>query len=57
MNNCIKKMTAFIGIALLLVSCGSHVACDAYGYIKYDQERQEIQKEMNTVSHVENEMI
>ncbi|HZH86851.1 MAG TPA: hypothetical protein VFD77_06000 [Brumimicrobium sp.] len=54
MNKSIKKITAFVGITLLLVSCGGHTTCDAYGYIKYNKEKQEIQKEINSVSHLEN---
>ena len=57
MNKSIKKITAIIGIGLLLTSCGGHATCSAYGYIKYNKEKQEIQKEINTVSHVENETI
>lgn len=57
MNKSIKKITALIGIGLLLTSCGGHATCSAYGYIKYDKEKQEIQKEINSVSHVENETI
>ena len=57
MNKSIKKITALIGIGLILTSCGGHATCAAYGYIKYDQERQEIQKEINSVSRVENETI
>ncbi|WP_299201460.1 hypothetical protein [Brumimicrobium sp.] len=57
MNKSIKKITAFIGLGLMLASCGGHATCAAYGYIKYDQEKQEIQKEINSVSHVENETI
>lgn len=57
MSKSIKKITAFIGLGLMLASCGGHATCAAYGYIKYDQEKQEIQKEINSVSHVENETI
>ncbi|HLV42509.1 MAG TPA: hypothetical protein VKY37_09530 [Brumimicrobium sp.] len=57
MNKSIKKLTALIGIGLLLTSCAGHTTCSAYGYIKYDKEKQEIQKEINSVSHLENETI
>ncbi|WP_165779245.1 hypothetical protein [Brumimicrobium salinarum] len=57
MNKSIKKITAFIGISFILVSCGGHATCDAYGYIKYNKEKQEIQKEINAVSHEEQETV
>lgn len=55
MKRAVKIFLGFGLVAISLSSCGGHTLCDAYGYLEYENEKEEINKKIYNIEVEETE--
>lgn len=55
MKRAVKIFLGFGLVAISLTSCGGHALCDAYGYLEFEKEKEEINKKVYNIDVEETE--